>query len=85
MYYRLIILFSLLISSLFAGEERYPVESCPAYNNLKHTKNTHNVTLDTQSAYSILRKHKGQYLIIVKGENPAQRWVDERCFDGQEE
>jgi len=82
---RLILLLSLLTYTLFAGEERYPVENCPAYNNLKHTKNTDNLSLDTQRAYPIQRKHKGQYLILIKGENPAQRWVDERCFDGQEE
>lgn len=79
---RWLILLSLLISTLFAGEERYPVENCPAYNNLKHSKNTDNLSLDTQRTYPVLRKHKGQYLILIRGENPAQRWVDERCFDG---
>ena len=78
---RSLILLFILTYTLFARYEGYPVQSCTAYNNLKHTKNTHNVTLDPHIAYTILRKHKGQYLILVNGENPAQRWVDENCFD----
>lgn len=76
-------LFLLLTLGLFARYEAYPTQSCPAFNNLKHTKNTHNITLDTKREYTVLKKHKGQYLIIVKGENPAQRWVDGSCFDEQ--
>jgi len=47
---------------------------------MKHTQNTHNVVLDTSRTYTVLRHHKGQNLILVKGEQPAQRWVDDRCF-----
>lgn len=47
---------------------------------MKHTKNTHNVILDTTRKYTVLKQHKGQNLIIVKGETPAQRWVDDECF-----
>jgi ribonuclease T2 len=79
--YRSLLLLFLLTYTLFARYEAYPAESCPAYNNLKHTKNTDNVILDREIAYTVLREHKGQYLILVKGENPAQRWVDRSCFD----
>jgi ribonuclease T2 len=78
--YRLLLLLFILTYTLFARYEAYPLQNCPAYNNLKHTKNTHNVILDREKAYTILREHKGQYLILVKGENPAQRWVDKGCF-----
>jgi len=47
---------------------------------MKHTKNTHNVFLDLKKTYTILQEHKGQKLILIKGENPAQRWVDTECF-----
>jgi len=65
---------------LFAREEALARKACPAFNNMKHMKNTHNVILQTGMPYTVLRQHKGQYLILLKGENPAQRWVDESCF-----
>lgn len=65
---------------LFAREERYPSEVCQAFNNMKHTQNTNHVILDTAKKYTVLKHHKGQNLILVKGENPAQRWVDDDCF-----
>ncbi|MGC9351115.1 MAG: ribonuclease T2 family protein, partial [Sulfurovum sp.] len=79
--YRSLLLFLMLTYTLLARYEAYPVETCPAYNNLKHTKNTDKVILDREISYTVLREHKGQYLILVKGENPAQRWVDKRCFE----
>ena len=77
---RSIILSLLLISALFARYEAKPTQTCEAYNNLKHTQNTHHVVLDTSKIYTVLRDHKGQKLILVKGEQPAQRWVDDACF-----
>ena len=72
-----IVIFTL---SLVAREEIFAVKECPAFNNMKHTKNTHNILLDTATKYTILRHHKGQALILLKGEQPAQRWVDNACF-----
>jgi ribonuclease T2 len=66
--------------SLVAREEVFASKECPAFNNMKHTKNTHNIILDTSTKYTILKYHKGQALILVKGEQPAQRWVDDTCF-----
>jgi ribonuclease T2 len=77
---KLIIAFILFSVSLFAREELFPTQECPAFNNIKHTKNTHSVHLDTQQKYTILQHHKGQNLILIKGEQPAQRWVDDECF-----
>ena len=50
---------------------------------MKHTKNTHHVVLDTHRKYTVLKRHKGQNLILIKGEQPAQRWVDDYCFSKQ--
>ena len=77
----LIVLLSLV---LFARQELNPVKNCPAFNNMKHSKNTHHVVLDSSQKYTILDHHKGQYLVLVKGEQPAQRWVDEFCFPSSE-
>jgi len=77
---KLIIAFILFSVSLFAREELFPTQECPAFNNMKHTKNTHSVHLDIQQKYMILKHHKGQNLILIKGEQPAQRWVDDKCF-----
>jgi len=73
-------LIGLLSLSLFARQELHPVKACSAFNNMKHTKNSHNVILDTHKTYTVLEHHKGQNLILVKGEQPAQRWVEESCF-----
>lgn len=70
----------LLSLSLFGRDEMKPVQSCEAFNNMKHSQNTHHVVLDTQKNYTVLDHHKGQYLLLIKGEQPAQRWVDEGCF-----
>jgi ribonuclease T2 len=47
---------------------------------MKHTKNTHHVLLDKAEEYTILKHHKNQNLVLIKGEQPAQRWVDDNCF-----
>jgi len=70
-----ILICALLFSPLVYGK------SCEAYNNMKHTKNTHHVLLGDKDTYRIVRKHKGQYLVVIKDEQPAQRWVDAECID----
>jgi len=82
---KLLILLLFLTLGLFARQELSPVKSCPTFNNMKHTKNSHYVMLDMEKKYTILDHHKGQYLILVKGEQPAQRWVDESCFPMEKE
>ena len=77
---RLVILIMIFTVSLLAREEAFATKECPAFNNMKHSKNTHAVYLDTTQKYTILRYHKGQALILIKDEQPAQRWVDEECF-----
>jgi len=78
--FRYLLLLLALSLSLFAREEMKPLQSCEAFNNMKHSQNTHYVLLDTTKKYTILNHHKGQYLLLIKGEQPAQRWVDEACF-----
>ncbi len=75
-----IFLLMLFTAVLLARQEAFPSQVCPAFNNMKHSKNTHAVYLDTTQKYTILRYHKGQALVLIKGEQPAQRWVDGDCF-----
>jgi ribonuclease T2 len=75
--FTLFLLFTLL---LFARYDAPALKACGAYNNLKHTKNTHHVELIPYDTYTVLDEHKGQKLILIKGEQPAQRWVDEACI-----
>jgi len=82
---KLLILLLFLTLGLFARQELYPAKSCPTFNNMKHTKNSHHVMLSMEKKYTILDHHKGQYLILVKGEQPVQRWVDESCFPMKKE
>jgi len=70
-----------LISS--AKEYQKATDSCPAYNNMKHTNNTNNIKLTTGTEYRILDHKKGQILTLIKGERIAQRWVDESCFSNK--
>jgi len=70
----------LLTLSLSARSTAVPIQECEAFNNMKHTQNTHHVVLDTTKKYTILKHYKGQDLILIKGEQPAQRWVDDACF-----
>jgi len=82
---KLIIILILFNVSLLARQELFPSQECPAFNNMKHTQNTHCVYLDTKKKYTILKHHRGQNLIVVKGEQPAQRWVDHECFSQSNE
>ena len=79
------IMLLLFTAALSAGYESYPLEACPAFDNMKHTKNTDNLYLDPNRRYTILeRHHKNQTLVLIRGENPAQRWVDDRCFPDED-
>ncbi len=80
MIYRLFFILSLLTLSLFGRHDAVAAKTCPAFNNMKHTKNTGHVLLHPMERYTVLREHKGQMLVLLKGENPAQRWVDAECF-----
>jgi len=73
-----------LCMAAFARQELFPTKECPAFNNLKQTKNTHDIHLDLTKKYTILKDHKGQKLILINGEQPAQRWVDDECFSQEE-
>jgi ribonuclease T2 len=55
-------------------------KTCEAFNNMKHTSNSNDVSLKVGTEYRILQENKGQILILVEGERVAQRWVDEGCF-----
>ena len=77
---RVLVLLLLTLTIVFARFSAAPTQECEAFNNLKHTQNSHHVVLDTKRKYRVLREHKRQYLIIVEGEHP-QRWVDVGCFD----
>ncbi len=78
---RLVIL-ALFTLTLFARFDAVATQSCEAFNNMKHTKNSGGIALQKGQKYTVLKKHKGQYLLLIKGQNPAQRWVDDECFLG---
>jgi len=74
------LLFLFLSVILFSKTELHPTQCCPAYNNMKHTRNSGSIMLDLKKQYEVKQHHKGQYLIQIKGANPSQRWVDEYCL-----
>lgn len=75
-----LIVFLLIPLSILAQTTLYPFKSCALYDNLKHTKNTHDLQLDLSRPYTMIRHHKGQYLLKIEGDNPSQRWVDDDCL-----
>jgi ribonuclease T2 len=79
---RLITLLALLVWPMLLWSETtlYPAKSCEAFNNLKHTQNRDNVRLDMHRTYTMLKHHKGQYLIKVPNATPSERWVDDDCL-----
>ncbi len=81
-----IVWFSLLIPLTLLAQDQihYSISECQAFNNLKHTKNTHYVVLKKGRTYRVKQHHKGQYLIVIEGETPSQRWVDEACLSPKE-
>ena len=73
----------ILLTLLVSLQARYPAEalqSCEAWNNLAHDRNRGHLTLRPGATYTVLRHHKGQYLVKIDRPFPTQRWVDERCL-----
>jgi ribonuclease T2 len=66
--------------SLAVARDLSAIKECEAYNNLRHTKNSHNVTLKVGNEYEILREQSGNYYIKVPNAKPQTRWVDKDCF-----
>jgi len=77
---RFVLICLLFVSVFVHAEVYYAIECCPAFNNLKHTKNSGGLRLDPARTYVVKKHHKGQYLVQIIGANPAQRWVDEKCL-----
>jgi ribonuclease T2 len=69
-----------LFGSLVLARELSAVQNCEAYNNLRHTKNSGDVTLQSGNSYEILREQNGNYYIKVPNTNPQTRWVSKECF-----
>ncbi|MCF6206169.1 MAG: hypothetical protein L3J47_04645 [Sulfurovum sp.] len=72
--------FTLFTVMLWGDMRLYPAKECQLFNNLKHTHNRGDVTLDMSRSYTMLKHHKGQYLLKVPHATPSQRWVDDDCL-----
>ncbi len=75
-----IALFSALLEAKFQAKA---IDNCPAWNNLAHSKNISNLDLEIGKRYTVLRHHKGQYLIKLRQPFKTQRWVDDSCLQPQ--
>ncbi|WP_457606185.1 ribonuclease T2 family protein [Nitratifractor sp.] len=75
--FMLLLLASLGLSARF---DTVAVENCPAYNDLRHSRNEGALHLREGERYRVLQAHKGQYLVRIPSTPPAQRWVDPRCL-----
>ena len=78
----------ILLTLLGTLQARYPaqaLQSCEAWNNLAHSRNRGHLTLKPGATYTVLRHHKGQYLVKIDRPFATQRWVDERCLKPRKE
>lgn len=65
---------------LSASFEAAAVESCPAYNDLRHQRNSGDLHLEKGKKYRVIREHKGHYLLRLPVTPATQRWVEKRCL-----
>ena len=84
MIYKFLFFLVFFTLSLFGRYDAVAVKNCPAFDNMKHTRNTDSAVLHSSERYTILRVYQGQMLVLLKGENPAQRWVESQCFSNGE-
>ncbi len=81
MFFRQLFIFICILPLwLFGSLTLYPVKECALYNNLKHSSNRGDVHLDMHHTYTMLKHHKGQYLLKVEDATPKQRWVNDDCL-----
>jgi ribonuclease T2 len=81
--FRTILILGSLLLSVGSLEARYQANSaavCPAWNDMAHHRNRGGLRLEPGKSYTVLRHHKGQYLIKLEEPFPTQRWVDEACL-----
>ena len=80
---RVMIAAGILLALLLPLQARYTahaVQNCPAWNNLRHSANGSHLTLEPGANYTVLRHHKGHYLVKLTQPFAIQRWVEERCL-----
>jgi len=80
---RVMIAAGILLALLLPLQARYTaeaVDSCPAWNNLRHSANGSHLILKPGASYTVLRHHKGHYLVKLTKPFATQRWVEERCL-----
>ena len=63
--------------------KREAVKDCLAFNNMKHTKNKKNISIEKGHIYRILEHRDSQLQILIDNMSESdlrQRWVDKDCF-----
>ena len=75
-----LILIALLSMELFSYNSRVAIDKCELYNDMKHTKNRDNLTLQVGKEYQVIDKKRGQYYIKTEYRVIPNRWVNQSCF-----
>ena len=76
---KMAILGIILINISFA-KSVIATQNCEAFNNLKHSKNSHHEKLKVGKEYQIMQEQRGNYFIKVPNAKPQNRWVEKSCF-----
>ncbi|WP_292656846.1 hypothetical protein [Nitratifractor sp.] len=80
---KILLLLGILLAFATTLQARYSaraVESCQAYNDLRHSRNSRHLALKPGKSYTVLQHHKGQYLVKFEHPFATQRWVDDSCL-----
>ncbi len=71
----------LILINISYAKSVVATDSCSAYNNLKHTRNSGDIHLRVGQEYQILQQRDNNYFIRVPNAHPQNRWVDSSCFE----
>ena len=74
-------IFGLILINISFAKSLVATQACEAFNNLRHSKNSGNISLRVGQEYEILEQRDNDYFIRVPYAHPQNRWVDKSCFN----
>ncbi len=75
----------LILINISFAKSVVATQTCEAFNNLKHSKNSGHVSLRVGQDYQVMQEQRGNYFIKVPNAHPQNRWVETKCFDNKAE
>jgi len=70
----------LILINISFAKSVVATQTCEAFNNLKHSKNSGHINLRVGQDYQVMQEQRGSYFIKVPNAHPQNRWVSQECF-----